>query len=134
MDVQLKLRSRITAIGKEVEGFRLAQVLVFFEEGAPEELAEFSILHAPDVNLATVAPGDTLRLGTEAFSVLAVGEVANDNLAKLGHLVVKANGRREPEMPGDVCVDAKPLPELKVGDRIEIWGPPPSTLRHDRDR
>lgn len=134
MDAQLKLRSRITAIGKEVEGFRLAQVLVFFEEGAPEELAEFSILHAPDVNLATVAPGDTLCLGTEAFSVLAVGEVANDNLAKLGHLVVKANGRREPEMPGDICVDAKPLPELRVGDRIEIWGSPPSTLRRDRNR
>jgi PTS system glucitol/sorbitol-specific IIA component len=129
VDRQLKLRSRITAVGKEVESFRLAQVLVFFQEGAPDELAEFSILHAPDINLAAVAPGDTLRLGRETFSVLAVGEVANDNLAKLGHLVVKANGRTEPEMPGDVCVDAKPLPQLKVGDQIEIWGAPPSNLR-----
>lgn len=123
MNGQLKLRSRITAIGNAVEEFRAAQVLVFFGEGAPEELAEFSILHAPELNLASLSPGDTIRLGSEVFRVLAVGEVANQNLANLGHLVIKANGRTEPELPGDVCVDAKPLPELRVGDSIEIWGP-----------
>lgn len=123
MDTRLKLRSRITAIGDGVEEFRAAQVLVFFGEDAPEELAEFSILHVPEVNLANLSPGDTLRLGTESFRVLAVGDVANANLANLGHLVIKANGRTEPELPGDVCVDAKPLPELRIGDVIEVWGP-----------
>ncbi|MER3417557.1 MAG: PTS sorbitol transporter subunit IIA [Chloroflexota bacterium] len=123
MDGQLKLRSHVTAIGQGVEEFRAAQVLVFFKEGAPEELAEFSILHAPELNLATVVPGDILRLGPELFRVQAVGAVANENLANLGHLVVKANGRTDPELPGDVCVEAKPLPRLQVGDVIEIWGP-----------
>jgi glucitol/sorbitol PTS system EIIA component len=122
-DGQLKLRSRVTSIGDSVEEFRAAQILVFFQEGAPEELAEFSVLHAADVNLATVAPGDTLRLGAETFRVLAVGDVANENLANLGHLVVKANGLTEAEMLGDVCIEAKPLPRLTVGDEIEIWGP-----------
>jgi glucitol/sorbitol PTS system EIIA component len=122
-DGQLKLRSRVTSIGDSVEEFRAAQILVFFQEGAPEELAEFSVLHAADVNLATVAPGDTLRLGAETFRVLAVGDVANENLANLGHLVVKANGLTEAEMLGDVCIEAKPLPRLTVGDEIEIRGP-----------
>ncbi|HEY8868298.1 MAG TPA: PTS glucitol/sorbitol transporter subunit IIA [Candidatus Limnocylindrales bacterium] len=122
-DGQLKLRSWVTSIGDSVEEFRAAQILVFFQEGAPEELAEFSVLHAADVNLATIAPGDTLRLGAETFRVLAVGDVANENLANLGHLVVKANGLTEPEMLGDVCIEAKPLPRLTVGDEIEIWGP-----------
>jgi glucitol/sorbitol PTS system EIIA component len=122
-DGQLKLHSRVTSIGDSVEEFRAAQILVFFQEGAPEELAEFSVLHAADINLATVAPGDTLRLGAETFRVLAVGDVANENLANLGHLVVKANGLTEPEMLGDVCVEAKPLPHLTIGDEIEIWGP-----------
>ncbi len=79
------------------------------------------------VNLATVAPGDSLRLGTDTFDVLAVGDVANENLANLGHLVVKANGLREPELLGDVCVEAKPLPRLSIGDEIEILGPPTET-------
>lgn len=118
-----KLRSRVVAIGSGVEEFRVARILVFFGSGAPEELAEFSILHEPSVNLATVAPGDSVRLGAETFDVLAVGDVANQNLANLGHLVLKANGLTEPEMLGDVCVEAKPLPRLNVGDQIEICGP-----------
>jgi PTS system glucitol/sorbitol-specific IIA component len=121
---QLKLRSRVVAIGPLVEEFRAAGLLVFFQAGAPEELAEFSVLHEATVNVATVAPGDTLRLGAETYGVLAVGDVANQNLASLGHFIVKANGRTEPEMLGDVCVEAKPFVPLVVGDEIEILGPP----------
>jgi PTS system glucitol/sorbitol-specific IIA component len=121
---EVKLRSTVVAIGDSVEEFRAARVLVFFNAGAPEELAEFSVLHEASINLATVASGDSLRLGTESFDVLAVGEVANQNLANLGHLVVKADGRTEPEMLGDVCVEARDLPRLAVGDEIEIVGRP----------
>lgn len=126
----IKLRSRVVAVGEAVEEFLKAQILVFFQEGAPEELAEFSVLHAADINLATVAPGDVLLLGQESFDILAVGEVANQNLAQLGHLVVKANGATQVEMLGDVCVTAKPLPRLHVDDPIEIRGPlPPATQK-----
>lgn len=121
---EIKLRSTVVAIGDSVEEFRAARVLVFFNAGAPEELAEFSVLHEATINLATVASGDSLRLGAETFDVLAVGGVANQNLANLGHLVVKADGRTEPEMLGDVCVEARDLPRLVVGDEIEILGRP----------
>ena len=121
---EVKLRTRIVAIGPQVEEFRHAGLLVRFQAGAPEELAEFSILHEATVNLATVAPGDLLRLGAETYGVLAVGDVANKNLASLGHLIIKANGLTEPEMLGDVCVEAKPIAPFAVGDEIEIVGPP----------
>ena len=121
---EIKLRSTVVAVGDSVEEFRAARVLVFFNVGAPEELAEFSVLHEATVNLANVASGDSLRLGAETFDILAVGEVANQNLANLGHLVVKADGRRDPEMLGDVCVEARDLPRLVVGDPIEILGRP----------
>jgi PTS system glucitol/sorbitol-specific IIA component len=119
---EVKLRSTVVAVGDSVEEFRAARVLVFFNAGAPEELAEFSVLHVAAVNKANVARGDSVRLGGETFEVLAVGEVANQNLANLGHLVVKADGRTEPEMLGDVCVEARELPHLAVGDQIEILG------------
>ena len=121
---EIKLRSTVVAVGDSVEEFRAARVLVFFNVGAPEELAEFSVLHEASVNRANVASGDSLRLGAETFDVLAVGEVANQNLANLGHLVVKADGRTDPEMLGDVCVEARDLPRLVVGDPIEILGRP----------
>ncbi|MFN2568697.1 MAG: PTS glucitol/sorbitol transporter subunit IIA [Candidatus Dormibacteria bacterium] len=119
-----KLRTRVVAVGPLVEEFRASGLLVLFQKDAPEELAEFSILHDASLNLATVAPGDTLRLGAETYGVLAVGSVVNKNLASLGHLSLKANGLSEPEMLGDVCLEAKPLPSLQVGDEIEILGPP----------
>jgi PTS system glucitol/sorbitol-specific IIA component len=122
---QLKLRTRVVAIGPLVEEFRASGLLVLFQAGAPEELAEFSVLHEASVNLATVAPGDTVRLGAaDTYGVLAVGDVVNKNLASLGHLILKANGLTEPEMLGDVCVEAKPLARLSVGDEIEITGSP----------
>jgi PTS system glucitol/sorbitol-specific IIA component len=121
---QLKLRTRVVAIGPLVEEFRASGLLVLFQAGAPEELAEFSVLHEASVNLATVAPGDTVRLGADSYGVLAVGDVVNKNLASLGHLILKANGLTEPEMLGDVCVEAKPLAQLSVGDEIVIMGPP----------
>jgi PTS system glucitol/sorbitol-specific IIA component len=121
---QLKLRTRVVAIGPLVEEFRASGLLVLFQAGAPEELAEFSVLHEATVNLATVAPGDTVRFCADRYGVLAVGDVVNKNLASLGHLILKANGLTEPEMLGDVCVEAKPLSRLSVGDEIEITGPP----------
>ena len=96
------------------------QILVLFQVGAPEELAVFSVLHQPTVNKANIEAGDVLWLGTASYRILAVGEVANRNLESLGHLVVKFNGRKEPELPGDVCVEQKPLVALKVGDEIRI--------------
>ena len=67
-----------------------------------------------------------LVLGTacdERYTVLAVGDVANTNLANLGHLVLKANGLDTPELPGDVCVEAKPFPVVAVGDTFSIASP-----------
>ena len=43
-----------------------------------------------------------------------------ENLANLGHLVLKFTGETEPEMPGDVCVQAKPLPAIETGMVIRI--------------
>lgn len=116
----VKYQARITHIGPYVSEFVEEKVLVFFGSQAPEELAEFAILHDGKTLTGQLQPGDTIFLGDEDFAVLAVGEVANTNLANLGHLVVKVNGQSEPEMPGDVCVETKPLPPIEVGMLVRI--------------
>lgn len=83
-------------------------------------MADFSVLHKPTINEANIEAGDVLWLGTASYRILAVGEVANRNLESLGHLVIKFNGREEPELPGDVCVEQKLLVPLEVGDEIRI--------------
>jgi PTS system glucitol/sorbitol-specific IIA component len=64
--------------------------------------------------------GDTITLQDNTYNVLAVGSVASDNLLNLGHLDLKANGLTEPEMPGDVNVEAVSLPKVNVGDRLIV--------------
>ena len=114
----------VTAVGELVPDFAEQGVLVFFGENAPAELHEFSIIHTPDVQTRAPQVGDKISLADNHYNVLAVGSVASDNLLNLGHLDLKANGLTEPEMPGDVNVEAVSLPVVKIGDRLIVISQP----------
>lgn len=118
----VKYEAVVTGIGPLVTEFTEAGVLVFFGEQAPEELREFAILHDGKTLAADVTPGDLIRLNDDQFRVLAVGEVANQNLSALGHFIVKFNGESTPEMPGDMCAESRPVPAIAVGMRLQIIG------------
>ena len=117
---QIVYSTTVTAVGELVSDFADQGVLVFFGEDAPIELHEFSIIHKPDVVERAPQVGDTITLQESVYNVLAVGSVASDNLLNLGHLDLKANGLSEPEMPGDVNVEAVSLPKVNVGDRLIV--------------
>jgi glucitol/sorbitol PTS system EIIA component len=112
--------TEVTAVGPLIPEFRAQGLLVLFGEMAPEELHEFVILHRPSVVHSAPHPGDVLELGGEAFAVTAVGHVVPDNLLRLGHASVKADGATVAPMPGDICVEAKPLPDLPPGSVVRI--------------
>lgn len=118
----IKYDRTVTFIGDLIDEFVSAGVLVFFGEGAPEELADVAVIHTGTELIGEIAPGDTVVLGNDALKVLAVGPIANTNLRNLGHLVLKASGETEAELPGDVCVEALPLPSVGVGMRFAILG------------
>lgn len=109
----------VVAVGDEAKLFFEQGIVVLFAEGAPEELAEFSITHRPTVTDAGVVPGAVVDLAGERLSVVSVGDVANDNLRNLGHLILKRNASSDP-LPGDVCCDEGRMPELVEGDRMQI--------------
>lgn len=112
--------STVTAVGALVSDFRDQGLLVWFGENAPTELHEFSILHKVDIHKRAPIVGDTVALNDDLFTVLAVGSVASENLLNLGHLDLKANGLSVAELPGDVNVEARELPMVKVGDRLQV--------------
>jgi glucitol/sorbitol PTS system EIIA component len=110
----------VTAVGALVPDFTAQGLLVWFAEGAPEELHEFSVLHRPTVAAGGVVAGDVVQLDGTALRVLAVGSVANENLVRLGHLDLKANGATSAPLPGDVCVEQVALPVVGPGSRLQI--------------
>lgn len=121
----VKYNAHVTSIGPLLGEFREGGVLVFFGQNAPAELAEFAVLHDGQHLQAPVEPGDWFMLDESRFQVLAVGDIANRNLDHSGHFILKFNGQTEPEMPGDICVEHKPVPDVHIGMHLQILGKDP---------
>jgi PTS system glucitol/sorbitol-specific IIA component len=116
----IKYQGKIISIGPLVDEFKQAGILVFFGKNAPEELVEFSIIHDASELVEPLNVGDSIFLGEEQFNILSIGDVANTNLANLGHLILKFNGETEARLPGDVNVELRSVPEIKVGLEFKI--------------
>ena len=117
----------VTSVGPLLKEFLAERIIVLFNEDAPEELWEFAVIHRPEDTFEEVRPGDRVFFGShDPIMVTAVGEVANKNIAALGHAVFKCNGNDKAELPGDVCLEEVSLPEVEVGQaiRIEAGDPP----------
>jgi glucitol/sorbitol PTS system EIIA component len=119
---QTRYATTVTAVGEQVAEFVGQGILIWFAEGAPEELHFFTVLHRPTVTTGGVRPGDLVRIDDKAFRVTAVGDVANENMVNLGHMDLKANGAADAPLPGDICLEELPLPEPRPGTTLVIEG------------
>ena len=122
-DSAVVYESEVTQVGGQVEAFLDHGLLIFFGAQSPAELHDISVLIQPTVAEDGPHPGDLLQVGAQELEVLAVGPVVRDNLLNLGHLDLKADGRTEPKLPGDVCVRVGDLPLLREGDPFRITRP-----------
>ncbi|MGP3915919.1 PTS glucitol/sorbitol transporter subunit IIA [Nonomuraea sp. 10N515B] len=116
----VRYASQVTAVGPMVPDFAEQRILVFFGGNAPAELHDFCVLHSATVATGGLRVGDEIVIDDTVLSVLALGEVAEENLLNLGHLNLKANGETRAPLPGDVCVEDGPLPVPRPGSRFWI--------------
>jgi len=129
----LKYHAVVQEVGAMVEEFLPHGILIFFGAAAPAELREVSVIHDGSDLLAPLQVGDLLKLAPPEdgegdtphpcwFRITAVGEMANTNLAELGHLVVHFDGATTPNLPGTVSVEPtlEALPPL--GATFELYG------------
>jgi glucitol/sorbitol PTS system EIIA component len=118
--------TEITKIGPEVEELLgEAGTLVLFEEGAPPELAEMSVLHEhSERREEPPEAGDVMVIDGEEFKITAVGDSAWKNMLQIGHASFKFNGAREVELPGEICLEEPGSGDvgesLRPGVRLEI--------------
>ena len=130
----LKYRGVIQEIGPMVEEFLPHGILIFFGANAPAELREVSLVHDGTHLHTNLAVGDLLQFipasSTDEstthppmrFRLTAVGEMANANLAQLGHLVVHFDAASTANLPGTISVEPS-LEHLPfVGTTFEISG------------
>lgn len=113
-------RTTVTKLGDSATDFLAENMIILFKEDAPEELAEFCVLHEENNLTGHVQVGDTLTIGDHSFQITAVGSAVDKNLEALGHITIKADGAKEPELPGTLSVEEKELPTIIIGNVITI--------------
>ena len=98
--------------------------IILFNDDAPEELVEFSVLHTETEYSEDPAVGDTVIVCNKAFTITAIGDEALHTLRSLGHCTLSFKGGDTAERPGCIMLDGDvPLvrEDVRMGATIEIY-------------
>ncbi|MED1949769.1 PTS glucitol/sorbitol transporter subunit IIA [Brevibacillus centrosporus] len=115
--------STVVSIGAMVPDFLNENMLILFNQDAPEELHDMAVLHTKSAHTEEIKPGDILLLGDTQLQVTSVGEKANETLQNIGHCTVKADGSETPQLPGNIHVAKVDFPPLEVGLNVAFIRP-----------
>ena len=91
-------------------------------KAAGECVEEFKDAYSVSVNPINgeIAPGQYVVIDGAEFKITCVGYEAPITLKGLGHCTFNFSGATEAELPGTIYVEAKPMPEVKIGTKIQI--------------
>lgn len=97
--------------------------IIIFNNNAPEELAEMSVLHTEGTLLSPLSVGDVVLICDRPYTISAIGSEAEHTLKELGHCTLSFKGGDEPERPGCIMLEGEPMcaEYIKVGGTIEIF-------------
>lgn len=110
--------STVSQIGDHTQEMFDAGVYILFGEPVPHALAEISVVHKGTQGEPEVRVGDTLTIGDVVMTIDEVGEIANMNLAELGHSVVYLNSPKQKLLPGAMKAHGDANPHPQVGDHV----------------
>lgn len=112
--------STVTGIGADAPAMFEAGVIILFGEPVPPALADVSVVHSHDGQLARdIEPGDVIAIGPAEYTVEQIGEQASGNMRELGHLVLYVDAGEQKLLPGAVHVTG-PAPAPQTGSRIVV--------------
>ncbi|KYN25537.1 PTS sorbitol transporter subunit IIA [Vibrio cidicii] len=116
----LKYQTTILSVGECARDALQDDMVILFGHNAPQEVREYCFVHSGSELVGQIDHDTTLLIGEQAYVVTAVGKVANHNLTKLGHVTLKFDGQRTPELPGTIHLLGPKLYSLNTGDLLEF--------------
>ncbi|MFZ7120390.1 MAG: PTS glucitol/sorbitol transporter subunit IIA [Eubacteriaceae bacterium] len=116
----MKYQVTIRKIGEIALDFLSEDMLIIFNENAPAELAEISVLHTIGELNEDVKVGDMVVICNETYVVTAIGDEANHTLKTMGHCSLKFDGLNMPQLPGTIHLKGKINPNIIIGGNITI--------------
>jgi len=114
-------KTTITYIGELAVEALEDNMVVLFGNNAPKDVKNYCFVHSQDKLRGSIDLNTTLLIGEKAYIVTSVGNVANKNLNELGHVTLKFDGQKIPELPGTIHLLGPGLPSIAIGDEL-IFG------------
>jgi len=112
----LQYQTTILSAGDYAKDSLHDDMVILFGPSAPDAVKEYCFIHSGSSLYGLIDHNTTLLIGDLGFVVKAVGSVANQNLAELGHVTLKFDGQRTPELPGTIHLLGPKLEVLQHGD------------------
>ena len=113
-------QTRVTDLGKMVTNFSVEKMIILFKDNAPEDLADYCVLHSKNQVFDVIQEQDVLVIGDAEYKILYVGEEVQSNLQNLGHITLRFVGRTK-GLGGSLYLEDKAVPTIHRGDRIAIY-------------
>ena len=115
--------STVTRIGDDAPEMIEEGVIILFGEPVPDALADVSLVHSGGQKQSRdLVPGDAISIGKQSFEIVDLGELANGNLAELGHVVLYVNQPDQQLLPGAIHARGQAVQIPKVGASITVTG------------
>ncbi|MBO8433727.1 MAG: PTS glucitol/sorbitol transporter subunit IIA [Tyzzerella sp.] len=122
------MKYEVTITGAGIDAFTFLEdedcnFIIIFNENAPEELAEISVLHTEGTLNESLSVNDTVSINGKKYTISAIGSEAEYTLKTLGHCTLGFNGGNEAERPGYIMLEGEPITEedFVAGTKIEIF-------------
>ena len=112
--------TEVTKLGEMVEEFYGEKMIILFKDNAPDELADYCVLHGKNELTEEIKTGDIFKIDGEEYKVTAVGDEVHKNLGDLGHICVRFDGSTNAELPGSLYLENKDIKAIKEGTVLEI--------------
>ncbi|VBB09504.1 phosphotransferase system glucitol/sorbitol-specific iia component [Lucifera butyrica] len=117
--MQVIYNTTVTSIGESAAAFIADKMIILFKENAPEELADYCILHGENKVAGIIRENDILVIAGREYTISYVGDEVQTNLQQLGHITLRFTGEKE-GLGGSLYVENKDVPAIKIGDVITI--------------
>ena len=87
--------------------------LIIFNETAPQELADISVLHTVAMLQEEPCVGDTVQICDVSYTITAIGFEALHTLKELGHCCLSFSGSTQALRPGNIELKGPVFKDIK---------------------
>ncbi|WGE41310.1 PTS glucitol/sorbitol transporter subunit IIA [Actinobacillus equuli] len=113
-------QTTFTKIGDFARDALAENMLITFKQGAPADLEDYCFIHSHNAVSANLQAGDIVEFDGVVYPITAVGDVASENLAALGHVTFRFDGANVAEYPGTIHLTGEIPKNLAVNSTLVI--------------